>query len=276
VYSPAEAGWSALAASLNEAGFAPFLLTDPDQALQLTRIRRPDLLLLRASGSAPIEELVQRLKLDPRTSLLPLVVVTPARSSPPHTPGWHVAPDRCLVEPVAAPELLAVLREERQRIDSCRQRGVLAQVHLELRSEIRCLSGLSELLMAMFSHTNLTDVQVHQLLTAVREIATNCIEWGHRGEADRLVELTYTLHPDRVDLVFRDSGPGFNPTNLPHAASTDDPTRHLTVRAALGIREGGFGIMMTRGLVDELRYNERGNEAILVKYFAPPLRQEAS
>ena len=42
----------------------------------------------------------------------------------------------------------------------------------------------------------------------------------------------------------------------------------------LGLREGGFGILMSRGLVDELSYNEKGNEVRLVKY-CPPRAQTA-
>jgi hypothetical protein len=33
-----------------------------------------------------------------------------------------------------------------------------------------------------------------------------------------------------------------------------------------GQRPGGFGILMTRNMVDELLYNERGNAALFVKY----------
>ena len=40
----------------------------------------------------------------------------------------------------------------------------------------------------------------------------------------------------------------------------------MTVRESMGIREGGFGILMSRGLVDELQYNDKGNEVRLVKY----------
>ena len=44
---------------------------------------------------------------------------------------------------------------------------------------------------------------------------------------------------------------------------------HLDVRNELGIREGGFGIMLARGLVDAFHYNERGNEVTLIKRFDP-------
>jgi hypothetical protein len=34
----------------------------------------------------------------------------------------------------------------------------------------------------------------------------------------------------------------------------------------MGLRPGGLGLMMTRALVDELIYNEKRNEVVLVKY----------
>ena len=41
---------------------------------------------------------------------------------------------------------------------------------------------------------------------------------------------------------------------------------HTEVREQMGLRPGGFGILMTRQLVDELLYNEAGNEVLLIKY----------
>jgi anti-sigma regulatory factor (Ser/Thr protein kinase) len=41
---------------------------------------------------------------------------------------------------------------------------------------------------------------------------------------------------------------------------------HFDRRSELGMRPGGFGILLVRHLVDELVYNERGNEVLLVKY----------
>jgi hypothetical protein len=36
------------------------------------------------------------------------------------------------------------------------------------------------------------------------------------------------------------------------------------------MRPGGFGILMAKKLVDELLYNEQGNEVLLVKYLSNP------
>ena len=62
---------------------------------------------------------------------------------------------------------------------------------------------------------------------------------------------------------------GFRRDTLPHAASYDDPLRHMEVRERLGLREGGFGLLISRGMVDEMVFNEAGNEVTLTKRFPP-------
>jgi len=34
----------------------------------------------------------------------------------------------------------------------------------------------------------------------------------------------------------------------------------------MGMRPGGFGILLTRNIADDLLYNEKGNEVLLIKY----------
>ena len=65
--------------------------------------------------------------------------------------------------------------------------------------------------------------QVMQLRQAVMEMAQNAIEWGNRHQSDRLVNITYRVYDDRVEIVVRDQGPGFDRSNLPHAAVARRP-----------------------------------------------------
>jgi anti-sigma regulatory factor (Ser/Thr protein kinase) len=78
--------------------------------------------------------------------------------------------------------------------------------------------------------------------------------------------VTYRIDGSKVVIVIRDTGPGFDRGNLPHAARPDDPVGHMEVRESLGLRDGGLGILMAEGLVDELSYNDAGNEVQLLKY----------
>jgi anti-sigma regulatory factor (Ser/Thr protein kinase) len=99
------------------------------------------------------------------------------------------------------------------------------------------------------------------------EMAQNAIEWGNLHQTDRLVNITYRIFDDRLEIVVGDQGPGFDRTQLPHAAVPGDPFTHLDVRDKLGLRAGGFGLLICQGMVDEMRYNDPGNEVTLIKRF---------
>jgi DNA-binding response OmpR family regulator len=107
------------------------------------------------------------------------------------------------------------------------------------------------------------------IATAFREILMNAIEHGGGSDPKKTVSVTY-VRTERAVLYFvRDPGKGFSFQKLQHAAVAnplESPFEHAEVRERLGMRPGGFGIFMTRELVDELIYNEAGNEVLLIKY----------
>jgi anti-sigma regulatory factor (Ser/Thr protein kinase)/CheY-like chemotaxis protein len=105
-----------------------------------------------------------------------------------------------------------------------------------------------------------------QLLMAFREILLNAIEHGAGFDADKEVRVDAIRTKRALTFYFRDPGPGFVPDRLPHAAREDDPISHLEKREEAGIRPGGFGMMLSRQLVDEIVYNQAGNEVLLVKH----------
>ena len=104
---------------------------------------------------------------------------------------------------------------------------------------------------------------------AFRELLTNAIEWGGKLDPNRKVRISCVRAKKMLLYKIADPGTGFDIDGLRHAAISnpvDDPIRHLIVREEKGLRPGGFGLAMTRSLVDELIYNEARNEAIFVKY----------
>jgi DNA-binding response OmpR family regulator len=107
---------------------------------------------------------------------------------------------------------------------------------------------------------------------AFRELLMNAIEWGGGLDARQTVRIA-CLRAKRM-LLFRiaDPGKGFSFTNLPHAAVSNapgSPLDHAAVREEKGLRPGGFGLLLTRQMVDELLYNEAQNEVVFVKYLSP-------
>lgn len=106
------------------------------------------------------------------------------------------------------------------------------------------------------------------LIMAFREMLMNAVEHGGGLDPAKRIYVSYISSPSTVVFYIRDPGPGFSMKNLTHSAiaNPEGTMAHATVREEQGIRPGGFGIMMAKHLVDDLIYNERGNEVILVKH----------
>jgi anti-sigma regulatory factor (Ser/Thr protein kinase)/CheY-like chemotaxis protein len=104
------------------------------------------------------------------------------------------------------------------------------------------------------------------LLMAFREILLNAIEHGAGFDPEKDVRVDAIRTKRALTFYFRDPGPGFIPATLTHVASDADPISHIERREQAGLRPGGFGLMLSRQLVDEVVYNPTGNEVLLVKY----------
>jgi DNA-binding response OmpR family regulator len=103
---------------------------------------------------------------------------------------------------------------------------------------------------------------------AFRELLMNAVEWGGKLDANRKVRISCIRTKKMLLYKIADPGEGFDIDGLMHAAIShpNDPIKHLEIREEKGIRPGGFGLALTRSLVDELIYNEARNEVIFVKY----------
>lgn len=148
----------------------------------------------------------------------------------------------------AQPEWITLLLRCR-RSTADRVMGFLEQMQLELTAEDR--EGLG---------------------TAVREMLLNAVEHGGGLDPWKRVRISRIRTADLVIYHFVDPGSGFSQEDLPHAAISnppEDPAAHVRHRMEQGLRPGGFGILVSRNLVDELIYNEQGNEVLLVKRLAP-------
>jgi CheY-like chemotaxis protein len=104
---------------------------------------------------------------------------------------------------------------------------------------------------------------------AFRELLLNAIEWGGRLDPNRKVRIAYLRTPRLLLYRIADPGAGFRFEDLDHAALSnpaDQPLQHMETRRQKGLRAGGFGILMSKAMVDELLYNEAQNEVVFVKY----------
>lgn len=149
------------------------------------------------------------------------------------------------------------------RVVSGRPEWITLDVRCKIDAADRTTHFLKEL------SSDLTPPAREDVAGAFRELLMNAIEHGGKNDPRKRVLVSMIRTAQSVMVQIEDPGKGFSLDALPHAAISnpeDSPIRHAEVRAEEGKRPGGFGILMTRNLVDELMYNERGNAVLFVKY----------
>lgn len=136
---------------------------------------------------------------------------------------------------------------------------------------VRCRLDVADRLVQFFSElkAGLPARDREDIATAFREVLRNAIEHGGKCDPRQKIFVAFVRTSRAILYYLRDPGAGFSMADLPHAAvsySDDSPAEHILYRTEHGLRPGGFGILLARKLVDELIYNETGNEVLMVKY----------
>jgi serine phosphatase RsbU (regulator of sigma subunit)/anti-sigma regulatory factor (Ser/Thr protein kinase) len=93
---------------------------------------------------------------------------------------------------------------------------------------------------------------------ALDECIINAQRHGNKRQFEQPVHLSYLINPNKITFKIRDSGEGFDYENLP------DPTLENNV-----MNEFGRGVFLTRKFMDEVSFNEIGNEITITKHFQP-------
>jgi DNA-binding NarL/FixJ family response regulator len=149
------------------------------------------------------------------------------------------------------------------RVLSARPEWITLEVRCKLDAADRTTHFLREI------EADLPPQVREDVAAGFRELLMNAIEHGGHSDPRKRVRVSLLRTSRSVIVHIHDPGTGFSLDFLPHAAISnpdDSPIRHVEVRAEQGQRPGGFGILMTRNMVDELLYNERGNAVLFVKY----------
>jgi len=149
------------------------------------------------------------------------------------------------------------------RLTSARPDWITFEVRCKMDAAERTTQFLREVEIDLPQHAR------EDAVAAFRELLMNAIEHGGKSDPKKRVRVSLLRTERSLIVHIHDPGAGFSLDFLPHAAISnpeDSPIKHVDVRVEQGQRPGGFGILMTRNLVDELIYNERGNAVLFVKY----------
>jgi anti-sigma regulatory factor (Ser/Thr protein kinase)/ActR/RegA family two-component response regulator len=120
-------------------------------------------------------------------------------------------------------------------------------------------------------HSELPEPTRDNVMLAFREILLNAMEHSAAFNRHKVVEVSAVRTERTIVFYVRDPGTGFRRETLAHAAAAraaGAPDAHLDQHTEMGMRPGGFGILLAQGVVDELIYSETGNEILMIKHTA--------
>jgi serine/threonine-protein kinase RsbW len=132
------------------------------------------------------------------------------------------------------------------------------RLRLTLRSSLAEIDRLSQEFTQFATQHNLSAQVRFVMNLALEEVATNVIKYAYQGRDDQVFAVEVWIDPTELVASVEDSGPAFNPLNLPPPE----------VSAPLEDRQpGGLGIHLARHMLDHLEYSrfEGKNRLVLRK-----------
>ncbi len=125
---------------------------------------------------------------------------------------------------------------------------------LIIPSDLRSAKAATRAILAGAAANGYDEDERFAIKLALEEAMTNAVKHGNRNDPDRHITIRYAVGPRRMVINVADEGRGFDPSSVP------DPT--LPERLWL---PNGRGIMLMKAYMDEVTYNQKGNEVCLVK-----------
>lgn len=147
-------------------------------------------------------------------------------------------------------------RPEECRSMSRHLQTMLARIwNLSQTSRLRVGLALEEALLNALYHGNL------EVSSSLKELPDNSFydlvarRQSELPYCERLIEVTSVTTADESRYVIRDQGPGFDVANLPDPSDPENITR-----------ASGRGVMLMHAFMDQVHFNQRGNEVTLLKF----------
>lgn len=146
-------------------------------------------------------------------------------------------------DPALIPALVAQIQDQLAPFNFCDQNGL---IRIGVALEEAVLNGMYHGNLEVDSKLRQVDEQhFHSLIDERRALQPYCT---------RRLQIHAELSPTQAAFAIADEGPGFDPASLPDPT---DPANLDTI--------GGRGLLLIRTFMDEVRFNEKGNEITLVK-----------
>ena len=135
-----------------------------------------------------------------------------------------------------------------------------AQPHTKLDitfpAQVDRIAGVVEKVVALARQLHGETDKEQEIALALTEALANAVKHGSQNDPSLKVQCQVIDEGSALTIIVRDSGPGFDP------GSVASPLESAGLSA-----DHGRGLYMIRQLMDEVRFEHRGAEILMVKRF---------
>lgn len=224
-------------------------------------------LVVADAGLPDYQKLVRQLKMRRETNAVPLILLYPNESSFQDLQDLTIIGDENLVQPFEFRRLLdgadaEILRSAEEKLI------FLHQLHVHVPTEEQFIDRTIEEVQSLLEQSGLAEDGQVAMSAAFREAMLNAAQHGNKFKKDRKIEVQYLLDRDKLTLVVKDNGPGFNHELYVRSGQSGSAIAAARDRHAQG-RMGGLGILLMLRCCDQLEYNQKGNQVTMTKFLKP-------
>ena len=153
-------------------------------------------------------------------------------------------------------ELVATVLDYKLRVVDKEEyvRGIRESIEFELPSVISVMHVVLEYLLKRVDKLGVVKTEESNLFVALDEAFVNAIKHGNKFDPSKNVRIAADVSKSEARFTIEDEGEGFDVNNIP------DPLDPQNL-----FKPSGRGVLFIYNIMDEVKYNERGNRLTMVK-----------
>jgi serine/threonine-protein kinase RsbW len=127
---------------------------------------------------------------------------------------------------------------------------------ISIPSDTVYLADVDDFVYETFGKAGLSKSSIADFAISVSEIVNNAIAYGSGGNRSKPVTVKIEVDQSDATIIIKDTGPGFNPDNLPDPLDKDNLLKQV-----------GRGIFIVRSLMNSVDFviTNEGTEVVLKK-----------
>jgi serine/threonine-protein kinase RsbW len=133
-------------------------------------------------------------------------------------------------------------------------RNLREKIEFELPSAISLMHSILDYLMRRVEKIGIVNPEQSNLFIALDEAFVNAVKHGNKFDTEKLVRITADVSEKEARFTVEDEGDGFDINSIPDPL---DPENLF--------KTSGRGVLFIYNIMDEVKYNERGNRLTMVK-----------